>query len=328
MSGVAAQGVTTGPGREGVVIATPDGERIDAWLYRPDNPVRGVLVMAMGIGGVKAAGTLPPFAEHFRSKGFASVVFDYRHWGDSSGNPRHLLLVGRQLEDYRTVLRWVRGHDELGHAPRFAWGTSFGGLHAVAAAASEPDLAGAIAQCPLVDGLATARGGLDLRRGSRLTAYAVADLLRSRFGLGPVYIPLGAPPGGVGLVHTSGRPARGRRPRSRRGRPGRLRRHAARRLAQRSHREDHSRHSASPARYPGAAHPVSHPGCGPGERHRGTRRARRPGGRPGPPTGSCSAAAAGTTTSTPADPIMTTSSESRPSSCSARPDKPTATPPR
>jgi len=200
MSGVTAQSVTTGPGRADVKITTPDGERIDAWLYRPDNPVRGVLVMAMGIGGVKAAGTLPPFAEHFRSKGFASVVFDYRHWGDSSGSPRHLLLVGRQLEDYRTVLRWVRAHDELGHAPRFAWGTSFGDLHAVAAAASEPDLAGAIAQCPLVDGLATARGGLDLRRGSRLTAYAVADLLRSRLGLGPVYIPLGAPPGGLGLV--------------------------------------------------------------------------------------------------------------------------------
>jgi len=271
MSGVTAQGVTTGPGRADVKITTPDGERIDAWLYRPDNPVRGVLVMAMGIGGVKAAGTLPPFAEHFRSKGFASVVFDYRHWGDSSGSPRHLLLVGRQLEDYRTVLRWVRAHDELGHAPRFAWGTSFGGLHAVAAAASEPGLAGAIAQCPLVDGLATARGGLDLRRGSRLTAYAVADLLRSRLGLGPVYIPLGAP--------------RRPRPRSRGGRPGRLRRHAARQLAQRSHRPNPARHSASPARYPRTTHPVSHPGRRPGERHRGTRRARCPGGRPGPPRG-------------------------------------------
>jgi len=55
MSGVTAQGVTTGPGRADVKITTPDGERIDAWLYRPDNPVRGVLVMAMGIGGVKAA---------------------------------------------------------------------------------------------------------------------------------------------------------------------------------------------------------------------------------------------------------------------------------
>lgn len=138
VSGVGEQGATAEPGREGVVIATPDGERIDAWLYRPDGPTLGVLVMAMGIGGVKAAGTLPPFAEHFRSQGFASVVFDYRHWGDSSGSPRHLLLVGRQLEDYRTVLGWVRAHDELGAAPRYAWGTSFGGLHAVAAAASEP----------------------------------------------------------------------------------------------------------------------------------------------------------------------------------------------
>jgi len=314
MSGVTAQGVTTGPGRADVKITTPDGERIDAWLYRPDNPVRGVLVMAMGIGGVKAAGTLPPFAEHFRSKGFASVVFDYRHWGDSSGSPRHLLLVGRQLEDYRTVLRWVRAHDELGHAPRFAWGTSFGGLHAVAAAASEPGLAGAIAQCPLVDGLATARGGLDLRRGSRLTAYAVADLLRSRLGLGPVYIPLGAPPAASASF------------------PRRTPRTATTSCCPATGPTKSPPEPCSTFRVTGPlpAHHTSPVPSWSSSRRTTPWHPSSPlsGWPPGPPTGSCSAAAAGTTTSTPADPIMTTSSESRPSSCSARPDRPTATPRR
>jgi dienelactone hydrolase len=188
--------------REHVSIPTLSGDTLDAWLYLPATAPRGVLVMAMGIGGVKAAGTLPPFAEHFQARGFASVIFDYRYWGDSEGSPRHLLRVDHQLQDYRTVLRWASRHDELGRAPLFAWGTSFGGLHAVAAAASEPGLTGAIAQCPLVDGLATARGGLDLRRGTRLTAYALADLVRFRLGRRPVYVPLGAAPGGFGLLST------------------------------------------------------------------------------------------------------------------------------
>ena len=69
-----------------------------------------VVVMAHGIGGVKAAG-LAPFAERFAAGGFAAMVFDYRHWGRSSGQPRQLLSIRRQLDDYRTVLAWAHAQD-------------------------------------------------------------------------------------------------------------------------------------------------------------------------------------------------------------------------
>ena len=67
--------------RTDVRIPACGGEEIDAWMYLPDGPgPHPVVVMAHGIGGVKAAG-LAPFAERFAAAGFAAVVFDYRHWG-------------------------------------------------------------------------------------------------------------------------------------------------------------------------------------------------------------------------------------------------------
>src|ERR1700761_2307821 len=120
----------------------------------PDRPGPvPVVVMAHGIGGIKAGG-LEPFAQRFASSGFAAVALDYRHWGDSTGEPRQFLSVRRQLQDYRSALAWARTQEEFDAARMFVWGTSFAGMHIVALAASEPGLAGAIAQCPLVDGLA------------------------------------------------------------------------------------------------------------------------------------------------------------------------------
>ncbi|HTI75349.1 MAG TPA: alpha/beta fold hydrolase, partial [Mycobacterium sp.] len=187
--------------RTDVRIPAGGGEEIDAWMYLPDGPgPHPVVVMAHGIGGVKAAG-LAPFAERFAAAGFAAVVFDYRHWGRSSGQPRQLLSVRRQLDDYRTVLAWTRARDEFDDSRVFVWGTSFAGMHIVELAAGEPGLAGAIAQCPLVDGLAGV-AKIPLSRGLRLTAHAVADLIGSAVGRPPRYLQVSVPPGQLGVIAT------------------------------------------------------------------------------------------------------------------------------
>jgi pimeloyl-ACP methyl ester carboxylesterase len=156
--------------------------------------------MAHGIGGVKAAG-LAPFAERFAAGGFAAMVFDYRHWGRSSGQPRQLLSIRRQLDDYRTVLAWARLREEFDSRRVFVWGTSFSGMHIVELAAGEPGLAGAIAQCPLVDGLAGVVK-IPWSRGLRLTAHAIADLSGSALGRPPHYVQVSVPPGRFGLIAT------------------------------------------------------------------------------------------------------------------------------
>jgi uncharacterized protein len=176
-------------------------DQLDAWVYMPDQPSPvPVVVMALGIGGIKAGG-LAPFAQRFASSGFAAVAFDYRHWGDSTGEPRQFLSVHRQLQDYRSALAWVRTQAEFDAARMFVWGTSFAGMHIVELAAGEPGLAGAIAQCPLVDGVAGLTN-ISAARALRLTAHALADLAGSVFNRRPRYLPISVPPGQLGVIAT------------------------------------------------------------------------------------------------------------------------------
>src|SRR6476619_6075663 len=75
-------------------------------------------------------------------------------------------------------------------------------MHATALAASDHRLAGAIAQCPLVDGLAGSR----LVRPTRslaLFATAIIDRLGSPVGLAPIYLPVNVGPGEWGIADTS-----------------------------------------------------------------------------------------------------------------------------
>src|SRR5206468_6118255 len=132
-----------------------------------------------GIGAIKGGG-LAPFAERFCSEGFAGVVFDCRQWGGPAGQPREELSFSRQLEDYGTVIGWAAEHPDIDARRVFAWGTSFAGMHIVELAASDARLAGALAQSPLVDGLAAAAMAPPLR-GLRLFSLAVLDRIGAIF---------------------------------------------------------------------------------------------------------------------------------------------------
>ncbi|MFJ4654871.1 alpha/beta hydrolase [Nocardia sp. NPDC088792] len=187
--------------REQVRIPAGADTELDCWLYLPSTPApHPTVVMAHGIGGIKAAG-LAPFAEFFAANGFAALVFDYRHWGQSGGTPRELLSIRRQREDYRTALAWARRHDSLDNDRLFIWGTSFAGMHILDIAATDPGLAGAIAQCPLVDGLA-GMSKVPPARSLRLTATAVADLFGSVTGKPPKYLPVSVAPDSLGVIAT------------------------------------------------------------------------------------------------------------------------------
>jgi dienelactone hydrolase len=186
-------------GRTTVRIPTASGAGLEAWVYRPagEGPHPAV-VMAHGFAAVKAGG-LAPFAERFSREGFTAIAFDYRQWGGSSGQPRDEVSVPRQREDYRTVIDWAVADPHIDETRIFVWGTSFSGMHAVEIAATDSRLRGAIAQNPLVDGLAGAMMGPPIR-SLRLFALAALDRLGSLFGRPPRYIPAGAAPGELGAV--------------------------------------------------------------------------------------------------------------------------------
>lgn len=133
------------------------GETLCAWLYLPDRVKKPpVVVMAHGFGALRNFG-LQPFAEQFAVRGLASLVFDYRHFGESSGTPRQLVNIGGQLTDWRAAVAFVRTLDMVDGSRLGLWGSSFSGGHVVVTAARDGNVQAVVSQVPHVDGMASAR---------------------------------------------------------------------------------------------------------------------------------------------------------------------------
>jgi hypothetical protein len=86
----------------GVVVAQEvffdsDGVRCAADMYWPDETDGSPPCVVMGHGGsgTKRLG-LPAYAQRFASQGMAVLVFDYRHFGNSDGQPRQVIDVSEQ----------------------------------------------------------------------------------------------------------------------------------------------------------------------------------------------------------------------------------------
>jgi dienelactone hydrolase len=174
-------------------------EECGAWLYRPEGEGPApIVVLGHGLGAVKEM-RLDAYAQRFLAAGFGALVFDYRHFGASGGEPRQLLDIGRQLEDWRAAVSFARDLPWVDPERVAIFGSSFGGGHAILTAANDPRIAAAIAQCPFTDGSSSA-----LTPGPRSTAKAVPliarDLLAQARGAEPVRIPLAARPGEAGLM--------------------------------------------------------------------------------------------------------------------------------
>ncbi|MGV1087373.1 MAG: alpha/beta hydrolase [Mycobacterium sp.] len=178
--------------REDVRIPSGD-EHLAAYFYRPDIDGRvPCVVMAHGFSGTRDDG-LPAYAEAFADAGFAVVLFDYRHFGRSGGQPRQLLDIGRQQDDYRAAIDWARHADGIDPDRVALWGTSFSGGHVLAVAAGDPRIAAVVSQVPYTDSLAAIRA-LPPVNAVRASAAAVRDQIGAALGRPPYYIPaVGAP---------------------------------------------------------------------------------------------------------------------------------------
>ena len=180
---------------------------LHAWLYLPKNVSAPVpcIIMGHGFGGTKDMG-LEPYAVRFTEAGFAVLIFDYRHFGESDGEPRQLIWIPYQLEDWSAAIKYARGLKEIDPAKIALWGTSFSGGHVIAVAAKDKNVACVSAQCPGLDGHAS--GEMFLKREGiwyllRMMMHGQRDMVRSWFGLSPHKIPLVGKPGSIAFMTTS-----------------------------------------------------------------------------------------------------------------------------
>lgn len=189
-----------------------DGTRCAATLYRPSRTAAAVPCVVMGHGFTGTQDQLAPYAERFVAAGLAVLTFDYRHFGASEGEPRQIVNVQRQLQDWRAAIALARTVEWVDPQRIALWGSSLSGGHVINLAAQDPTLAAAVvAQVPAIDkstrGMSREaqakmqREGISLATliavSLRSVAAAVYDEVRSLVGLSPHYMRVFGRPGQV-----------------------------------------------------------------------------------------------------------------------------------
>ena len=170
-----------------------------AWHYRvPNGQTAPCIVMAHGFGATREY-RLAAYAERFQASGYAVLLFDYRHFGDSEGMPRGLLDVRKQHEDWEAAISYCRS---LGYEKLILWGTSFAGGHVLHLAAHRNDIAAVISQVPHVSGPASA-GAVPILATIRLSLAICLDLLLRAAGR-RYFVKAFGTPGSVAAMPTPG----------------------------------------------------------------------------------------------------------------------------
>ena len=121
------------------MIPLADGTRLAADLYRPDRPGPGPVLVSYypyrkdDIIGSLFEGTRIRLCE----RGYASVFVDMAGTGASEGDYGESFDLAREGRDAAEIIEWVAGQDWCDGRVG-AWGVSYGGMTALAAAAQPP----------------------------------------------------------------------------------------------------------------------------------------------------------------------------------------------
>ncbi|MHA3703942.1 alpha/beta hydrolase [Jatrophihabitans sp. YIM 134969] len=156
--------------------AVGDGLRVDAQGNDRGAPC---VVMAHGFAASRDTGLLP-FARRFAAAGMHVLVFDYRGFGTSEGEPRQDVDHRKHRQDYHAALAFVRGRSGVDPDRVAIWGSSYSGGHVVVVAKQDPRVAAVVSQGAAMDGL-KALFGNSTSEGSgkalRMVGHVARDVL-------------------------------------------------------------------------------------------------------------------------------------------------------
>jgi len=182
------------------------GTRCGAWLFLPqEGRATGaggppIVVMAHGFGGQREM-RLPDFAQRFAARGLAALVFDYRCFGSSDGEPRNLIDPRRHVEDWHAAIRHVRALRELDASRLALWGTSFSGGHVLAVGSKVSGISAIVSQVPFV-GFDPKGTSMSLGKTARAVICGFRDLARAARGATPYYVPIIGSPEEFAFLNT------------------------------------------------------------------------------------------------------------------------------
>jgi len=98
---------------------------------------------------------LHQYASAFVTGGLAVLVFDYRTFGGSEGEPRQWVSPSRHVQDWQAAVQYVMTQlqDRVDTKRLCLWGTSFAGGHVLATAHSAPNAVAVVSQVRVRGGL-------------------------------------------------------------------------------------------------------------------------------------------------------------------------------
>ena len=178
-----------------------EGLKCAGWFFKASGMDKApCVILAHGFCGVKEM-RLGAYAEAFAGAGYHALVFDYRHFGDSEGEPRLILDIKKQHQDWRAAIRFAKGLPGVDSHRIALWGTSFSGGHVleIAATDQDPDIAAVISQVPHMNGFATA-AATGMVQNIRLGIAAWRDMANMILRRSPYYVPAVGFPGDLAAM--------------------------------------------------------------------------------------------------------------------------------
>ncbi len=163
------------------------GEKCTAWFYLPEcGSPPPVVIMAHGFAAEKNF-ALPKYAEKFASEGLAVLLFDYRCFGESTGNPRNYVNPFHHVEDWKSAVKFIKSCDKIDNKKIALWGSSFSGGHVIYAGAQIKGLSAIVSQVPHVDGIALMFKSSPIKTLNAIF-YSLLDIFSTYLSKKPYYV--------------------------------------------------------------------------------------------------------------------------------------------
>ena len=130
-----------------------EGHTLSALIAFPEKASGPVPLIVMGGGWcyVKEI-VMPHYAKGILDAGAAVLLFDYRNFGDSTGDRRQHINPWEQIEDFRNAVTYAESLPEVDANRIGVWGISYAGGHVIAVAAIDSRVKLAISNIPVVNG--------------------------------------------------------------------------------------------------------------------------------------------------------------------------------
>jgi hypothetical protein len=159
---------------ERVAFPSRDGTRLAGWFIPAPGGAAPAPAVVLSHGWARSRGELLPHADFLHRAGFAVLLFDYRHRGESEGDA--ITMGVRERADLLGALDAVSLRPEVDADRIGLFGMSMGGVVAILVAARDARARALVVECPFAshDAIMTRA----LRHYFKLPSFPVAPLAR------------------------------------------------------------------------------------------------------------------------------------------------------